>query len=239
MWMVLLFAISAGVVGVDPKADAGFILALDNPATGAIDAIIPDGSVGDLYPLPGVIVFSGAVGPFFINVTTALSKPILGGPNLAQIDVNDVSVSGGAGTLKIMATDTDFTLPDQELFPIVLTNAIGGTTGGTVSAQAYLDEGNGEFVTVGAHTTGPQGPFGPGAFSGTSTFTVVPHLGGAGPFSLTEVLTITHTAGVHVTSFDKELSASVVPEPGSVAGLVGIAAFGLIGWFYRRQRHPA
>jgi len=239
MGMIAAFAV--GVFG--PGARANFVLSLDDLATPGIDAIIVDDSalgtttligpstIGDSAAGAGTVMYNGGVGAFTVNITTAISKPILGGPSKAVLDLNSVNVSGGVGTLKIMATDTDYlldTMPDI----YTLTSAIGGTTDGTVTLSQILDPANNEFAMGSPFsalvTPGPQGPFGPGAFADTQTSSVPL----AGPFSLTEVVEITHTAPGKVTSFDV-YSSVVVPEPGAV--ILGSIGAGFVSWIRRRR----
>ena len=160
-------------------------------------------------------------------MTGGFSKPLLGSPTVARIDMLSGNFSSAAaGTLRISLTDTDFgPIPGQDTNGLILRNEWGGTTDGSITAQGYLGFTNTEFDTGGA-TTGLQGPLGPGAFADTVSVLVAP-FGGA--FSLTEIVEITHTAkGPLFTSFDKSLTA--VPEPSIMLLLgSGLIALGLLG----------
>jgi hypothetical protein len=180
-----------------------------------------DGDPCDVSGLVGVVTFSGAIGTWIVNVTTAISKPILPPP---WIDLNSVNVSSnGPGTLTIWASDTGF------LAPVAPTNlgfnqAVGGTTGGTATFQSFADDGNALF----AETTslGVIGPFGGPAFSGTTSGSALL----SGLYSLTLKATLVHGGGIVTSSFDYELQG--VPEPSAAAmlgwglGLIGLAGIG-------------
>ena len=242
---MMTLAMGGAMLGGASDADAAFVLSIDDLGTGGVDAIIVDNalsgtattkglsSVADMSGALGAIGFSGSVGPFMVFATTALSKPLMGTPG-PEIYVTATVFSTGAGTLEIMATDTDFVLSNDKL---KLTNTIGGTTGGTVTAlPGSLDQGNGEFA-MGAgplHSTATLGPLGPGAFSG-STSTLVPPLAAA--FSLTQTIRIVHTGAGQVTFVNNDLAA-VNPEPASflVFG-VGLACMGLAR--RRKRKRPA
>jgi len=172
----------------------------------------------------GVIVFNGNFGVWTVNVTTGLSKPAIGGVMDPLVDLNTVNVSGtGAGQLTIMLTDTGFYAAPTWTSTTLLSK-IGGTTQGTVSVDQILDAENAEFAQlVAAELSVSHGPFTAGAFSdaGADFGPLV-----SGPFSITEIAVITHTAAGQVTSFDFE--SHVVPVPGAVLlGLLGLSAAGI------------
>ena len=210
------------------QASASLVMTIDDLSTPGIDVIIVDdvdGGVGtatakgasnaaDSSAGDGFITFNGAVGAFSVNVTTGISKPIIGSASVARIDLNSVNVSGAAGDLEIMLTDTDFTLAGTQA---ILSNEIGGTTDGTVTTTHSLDAANVEFGS--SAQLGPQ-QFGPGAFAyTTSTGALL-----AGPFSLSNNVLIQHTDAGQITSFDSLTQA--VPVPGTIL-LMGLGLLGL------------
>jgi hypothetical protein len=174
------------------------------------DVVVTDGGAGDSNPLVGAVTWIGSIGVWVLNVDTGVTKPILGSATDPHMDLNYVVSSTGAGTMVISFSDDGFT------YSGALTDHWGGTTSGT-SINRVLE--NGQSTGIG------MGPFGPGAFSGTTSGTIdlVP----------TDVLTlqvaITHT-GSGPSSGDKEIT---VPEGGMTLTLLGSALVGI--GFLRRK----
>ena len=68
--------LAASTVGFGAQqAEAATIIELSD---GVTTQTVVDQGPGDLSLTPGVVVFSGVVGVFNVNVTTGLSKPLLG-----------------------------------------------------------------------------------------------------------------------------------------------------------------
>lgn len=225
------FAAGVVTVGQVSEADAALMLRL---TSGADSVTVTDGGVGDLDGVAnGLISFNsalgGSVGNFNVNVTTGISKPIIGSPQFPQLDLNSVNVSGsGAGSISIEVTDTNFTVSGNALFA----SDVGGTTQGSVSVSTFVDDSNTAFGQ--ATSLADLGPFsGPGtqAFSGSSA-----NYATLAPFSsATIVALITHTEPGQITSFD---AAITVDAPGTLA-LLGIGLVGLGLASRRRQRSKA
>ena len=182
---------------------------------------VADNGPGDVDPLVGAITYSGPIGAdWLVNVTTGISKPLLGSSSQPNLDLNSVNVtSTGGGHLRFGVFDSGFDGPISGGFAGPFTFAVGGTTTGTAARfEAFGDDTNAE--SFGGFGFSTLGPFGAGAFSAMAS-------GGAfsatSPFSLGLVADITHS-GVATTSFDAELGAPA-PEPGTLALLgVGLAA---------------
>jgi len=176
------------------EASAALKIRIEGPVT---TITVQDQSAQDDNLTVGSVTFSGAVDNIPVVVATGVSKPAVGGPNLAQLDLNAVTTAGAtAASLKISVTDTDYLngATGNTLMKVL----IGGTTFGTTTVQGHLDRNNAEFGIAGASvcTGGAQGPF-TGAFN--NELNVGCTLTG-GPFSMTYVATLTSPAGT-VQSF--------------------------------------
>ncbi len=213
VWSFIIITIIFGVIGLQ-SASAIPILTLSD---GTTIVTISDGSFLDLNPLSGVILYSGSVGIFNINVTTGITTPIIGTTTLPQMDLNSVNLnSTGNGTLTITFSESGFgPLAAQGFITLA-----GGVTAGYVTFETYVD--NVLISTL--------GPFGPGAFSGANSALISP----SSPFSLTTIATITHsTPGT--TSFN--VAVNPVPEPSTIALIgSGLLGAGLYGWRRRKNK---
>ena len=173
--------------------------------SGATDITIADGGVGDANSAAGVITYIGAVGGWTLNVTTGEGLGIAG---LKSMDLNSVDTGATTDSLTIKFKDAGITTPTGSAG---YTMAIGGTTATSI---AYEVDYNGALLNS-------IGPFSGGGFSGstggTNTF--------VGPYSLTQIATITGASGINTTSFDANFT---IPEPASLsilgAGMLAAAA---------------
>jgi hypothetical protein len=186
---------------------------------------IADGGVGDASSAAGAVTWIGSIGAWTLNTITGVTKPVVGFSDLPILDLNFFATSSGAGTLTIMFTETDFAGSNGWA-----NLNIGGTTAGTVTYSAYGvafgASRNTPFDTT--RHLGTIGPLSGPAFSAAKTQTF---LGGqSAPFSLTQVITITHS-GAADTGGNARLR---IPEGGSSALLLvgGIASLGIL----RRSR---
>jgi hypothetical protein len=245
---LMVCAIVALLMGIAP-ANASLVLLLDDPAVGDFADVVlidnqPAGAVstggGDWVPT--VADYTSTLGAIYyvsempggsvwtVTVTGVLSKPYY---EPGKMTLKSVSVSStGAGVLNLYGFDTDFTFGGAGSAQ-VLEYYWGGTTEGTIVAQAGLDFDNLEFGVATYEVVTPfEGPLGPGSFSGTVSS--APFVTTANPYSLYEYVQITHTGAGQVTSFTKHGSVVGVPEPATML-LLGSGLVGLVG-FRRRFR---
>ena len=69
------------LLGGSSLADAALMtLKVDDLGIGGLDFLVEDNGVGDLDAGVGKIIHSGSTPNFSVIITTALSKPVLGGP---------------------------------------------------------------------------------------------------------------------------------------------------------------
>jgi len=196
----LVFLCISGFIFLGVQS-AGAALKLKLEVSGGTTIEIEDSGAEDTEPTVGVVVFNGSIDNFTVAVATGISKPVVGGLSLAQLDFSAVTVtSDSGGTLTISLTDTDYGPGSGDT---TLTSEIGGVTDGTTTFQGYLDPGNHEFGMD--CTSGFQGLFG-GAFDGTAACPCTL----SGLFSLTAVAEVTLGPG-SIQSFGGRIWAPVPP----------------------------
>lgn len=210
-------ALGAVALGLTGAAQAVPTLSISDGVNPAI--IVADGAGNDSNANAGVVTWIGSTGVWTVNVDTGITKPNVGSNQNPYMDLAFVDVSSAAGTLTLMFSETDFTQLGSALA------SIGGTTAGNVTYATYWSASNNLFALD--NLLSSQGPFGPGAFSGSVSAGLVT----GQPYSLTQVITITH-AGAGTSSGDAELR---VPDSGSTIALLG-AALATLGLISRRRK---
>ena len=186
---------------------------------GTTTIVVTDGSALDSSTLAGAVTFNGALGTnFILNVSTGLTKPLTGSASAPAIDLNSVDFATGAGTLTISFSETGFTA-----FPGILTGDVGGTVGAGGSLTNIVMQNGLDLVT--------NGPFGPGAFSGSGSAALID----GAPYSLTQTAILTFGAGGGMTSFNAAGTVVGVPDGGMTLTMLGIGLLvvGAAGRIYR------
>ena len=181
---------------------------------------IHTGSADD-HLTPGLATFAGAVGNFNVSIDVGAGFPQIGAPTDPILDLTslDLTTGAGGGTLTVSLTETGFatTTAAQDF----LSSIVGNYVGSHAAMSSYLDTSNAHF--------GTGTPLASGLLDNQAAITSVPPV--AGPYSLTEVITV--TAGAEsLTSLDAIIVDA--PEPGTlsllVAWLIGLA---MLGWQLR------
>jgi len=247
---LFLMPVLAGIVvaGLAPPAQAAFRLRVEsiNASGNSTDGVVLSDSDGD-----GVIMFSGSVGTFSLNVTTGIKQPpnTISADAYGGIDLSNVSIAtSSGGTLRITLEADGFTEgPDGQM---IVKTEVGGTLGRGVSAtfSGWADATNAmpilgdDDALTGAPlaianpvipVTGVQTPglaFNTSPFSGASSAEFIK----SGSYSLFSQAVIKFSGGGTV-SFDQ--ATLTTPAPGSL--LLTLAATPVLGVGYLVRRRKS
>lgn len=177
---------------------------------GTTTVTVQDGSAGDSSALANVINYSGVIGVWNINVSTASSLGTSSSPLLSLVNFNNATA---AGTMTIEFSETDF---DQDPLNVkVFTGGIN-PSGGSTTASSLYDAANTVFAgTQLTSFTSAADSYNKTVFAGASPLA---------PYSLTLKSVLTATAA---GTFGSTIQLTGVPEP----GFYGALALGLSGLF--------
>jgi hypothetical protein len=209
------------LIATSTTAEAALILRL---MSGASLVTIQDGGAGDANPAAGAVTFVGSIGGFVVNVSTGISKPVVGP---AELDLNSLNVASSAGTLTMELTDTDYDFGiggDGALAWLFGGTATGGSS---VTGLGWKNLDNLEFG-LGPLNTGLLGPF----TSAFSTSGSVGHGILTDPYSMT--IRVIYSATASGQTYSGNFNLRNVPEPAELLlfGL-GLTVVGLVA---RRRR---
>ena len=204
-------------------ASIALLLGLAQPSHAGLMLELTDGTTTDVVPgSTGIAAFFGAIGNFAANVTTGISKPMIGSATDPILALNSIDVTAmGGGALTIELTDTDFIGAGGVVQAV---NSVDGLlTAGNFSLSTYLDCGNNPFgqttkLTSQTSLTGSASSFVNGC---------------QGNYSLTQVAVLTMPGGAVFGG----TSVLTVPEPSTVA-IFGVGLLGL-GLALRRKAKAA
>ncbi len=225
------------------NANAALLLSIDDPNNGNAALVISDNSGSDFDGSLGEISYSSAffefikqlndpsaivnigdgdVGNWRISSAVGASNPAIGSDTVDQIHFNSMGVSSGAGDLILMLTQTDMPKLQSRYG-----GSLGGTTDGNISFELFMDDTNTAFGTstlLYSSQTYNQGGFSDNFGGGIDALN---------PYSMTLVVTISHTGSRQVTSFGYDVK---IPEPATLA-LFGAGLLGLGFTSRRRKQH--
>ncbi|MGB0629911.1 MAG: hypothetical protein ACPGRZ_04390 [Alphaproteobacteria bacterium] len=224
--LIGLAAIAASSISVSSHAAPQLRL-----SDGINTVTVTDGGAGDASALAGVVIFQGSVGDFLVNVTTGITKPVLGTPADPVLDLNSIDVTGTAGgVLTVEFTETDF-FSGGALVNFV--TQIGGVTADTVQFEHFASTTNTGFAT-------DVSVFDSGNVSGVIAYADTTQTALTGLYSLTTVATVTHASGGQNSSFNSVLESGFgpttdIPEPALAPSLL-IGGMVLAGRLIGRRR---
>jgi hypothetical protein len=149
-------------------------------SSGATTITVNDGDPNDQDPADGAVKYVGSVGSWNLTVGTGLGPDVLGPATMSLSSVS-LAAFGSADPLTVLLTQTDL-MTAVTGFGLEFDGDV--VHGGAVSYFAYADDANAAFGQ--SQLIGTLGPYGQGAFSGSTSGSVSV----SGPYSLTQMLTM-------------------------------------------------
>jgi hypothetical protein len=216
---------AAAMLATHRTASAALIVDYNNFAQSVVD-----NGAGDTDPAVGKIINNTNIAGFGVTITVAFSDSPGSGTS-ANLQINTLDITNnnpGPATLTIRVSDSGFTTPPGPA--MFMGSSVGGTFNlaaptDTVSFQSLADPANGQ--PAGPVVTAPLN-FVHGVTPDFNGADGVAWARGAGPFSLSNITTITLSPGGQANISG---TTTVVPEP--VIGVGALASVGLLG---RRRR---
>jgi hypothetical protein len=225
-----LCAVAAGTL-LATQANAALVLNLN----GAIN--VTDNGAGDLNPAVGQITNQSVVAGFGIAISVAASNSP-GTPTAGLLQISSLLIENqgaGTGVLTITTSDNNYILPAGPAMTLESdvggTFSIGSAVGNSVSFTSLADPNN---TQPSAAVLGPTLNFFKATSANSESFSGSNSIGwvrGGGPYSLTNIATVTLAAGGQVNLSG---TTTAVPEPTSALALAAMSA-GLLG-LRRRSR---
>jgi len=234
-WVIGLMALAIGLfgLGAPPQASANFVLALQQDG----GAIVEVANVASFSPVQA----TGTFGDFQYAFFSATAFNGAGGSNLLTSTTQISSLTAGTHTLNMYVSNQDYTLPASDL--LTVRSGMGGTYGsapdfiGGATFQMWADQNNGSLTMPVPFTNGLQVAIPASGNSvtfdtGTDPIGIFTRL--AGPYSVTQMVSLTMT-GIGDMNYSTHVRLSAaVPEPGLL--LIGLMGSGLLGLFLGVRR---
>jgi hypothetical protein len=212
------------------NARADFKIRIEDPTNPSNPPLtITDNGPGDTNALVGQISFNVQYGNFLVAAETGISKPIVGGPSRAEVDLNSLNITSfGGGQLLITLEDTDFTVPPNAL--LTMQSSVGGTmtaeAGSSVTFTAYANPGNAVPFVLNTDVTNipagsvalPLGTFTTDNYNNTATTTFTRTPGS--PYSLFSQARIVAVGDFSSIGFDHSTFVTAPPCTGAIGDFV-------------------